>query len=86
MVQVLGLALMILKWLDLHVEVAADDPGMFVFMCESGYSAVDGLEMVDFIGESSCFVAGGLKMVEIGSSDVDGLEMGVCNGCMCRQL
>ena len=44
------------------------------------------LKCVDFVGESSCSVAGGLEMVEIGSSDVDGLEMGVCNGHICWQL
>ena len=66
--------------------IAASGPGMFEFICESGCSAADGLEIVDFIGQSSCSVARGLEMVEIGSLDVDGLEMGVCNGYMCWQL
>ena len=33
--------------------------------------------------KSGCSVTDGLEMVEIGSFDVDGLEMGVCNMHMC---
>ena len=39
--------------------------------------------MVDFVGESSYSVAGGLEVVEISSSNMHSLGMRVCNGCVC---
>ena len=68
------------------IGFGVDGLEMVGFMCGTGFVAADGLRMFDFIGESGCSAADGLEMVEIVSSDVDGLEMGVCNGCMCWQV
>ena len=66
-------------WHGAGIAFSIDVLEMVEFMCETSCVAADSLGMFDFICESGFSTADGHEMVEIGCSDVDGLEMGVCN-------